>query len=245
MARKKSSLEKFFSFSRHRKRWGGSKFAKAATDYETLKTSLVETTDKQWQKGHQEDIADHIANLRVEFAGKAELLFEHAKLIVLIRREYKAKEMYALFRAMWDKEADYLAENLNMRWLISAADTFADHDDNVADRSVALMTSALATTVKIYETERYITGNEHSKVLQDRVAKLQPDQPQTPLFDGMCLFRVGTDDTLRNLHWRLKPFFDHGPVGKIACTVYNRIQCHDTVFSRFRRMHHRSRTTWW
>ncbi|WP_028735651.1 hypothetical protein [Ciceribacter selenitireducens] len=245
MARKKSSFEKFFSFSRHRKRWGGGKFAVALTDYEPLKTRLVENTDKDWRKGHQEDIAEHIANLRVEFAGKAELLFEHAKLIVLIRREYKAKEMYAQFRAMWDKEADYLAENLNMRWLISAADTFADHDQHIADRSIALMTSAFATTIKIYETERYITASENNTVLQQRVATLQPDQPQTPLFDGMCLFRVGTDDTLRNLHWRLKPFFKQGAVGKIAAAIYERMQINDTAFARLRRLHHRSRTMWW
>ncbi|MCL6707056.1 hypothetical protein M8R20_08595 [Pseudomonas sp. R2.Fl] len=243
MARKKSSFEKFFSFSRHRKRWGGGKFATALTDYEPLKTRLVEDTDKVWRKGHQEDIADHIANLRVEFAGKPELLFEHAKLIVLIRREYKPKEMYAQFRAMWEAESDFLSQNLTTRWLVSAADTVNDFDEDMTERAIAMITSVLTVTMRLYETERYLTASDKTPPLPERLTAL--DGHRIELFDNMKLFNVGYDDTLRNMRWRLDKMFEYGIAGKIARATFLNLQELDTVYARFRALHTRDRTTWW
>ena len=66
-----------------------------------------------------------------------------------------------------------------------------------------------------------------------------------PLFEGMSCFTVGTDDTLRNLYWRLQPFFEIEPAGPILETIWNRFQTNNTTFARLRAMHRRDRTAWW
>ncbi|MDB5525326.1 MAG: hypothetical protein JWM58_3089 [Rhizobium sp.] len=243
MVRRKSRLEALFSLSRYQKRWGAARHTKAIDDFGPLKTSLVEPSDGKAKTGHIKAIDDHLANLRVEFQGRPEILYHHAMLIVLIRREYKVEETYARFRTLWEQEADFLCENLNLRWLISATDTFADHDPDMAARAIAMMVSVFATTIKIYETERFVSGSDALPALPEKIEQLQP--AQVPLFEGMCLFRVGSDDTLRNMRWRLEPFFKHGATGRIAATVYDRMQDNDTAYARFRALHHRDRTGWW
>lgn len=243
MARKKTKFEAFFSLSRHRRRWGAAKHVSNDLSYEALKHSFVEPSQGIPHKGRIESLDQHLANLRVEFAGEPELLYEHAKLIVLIRREYDVRQTYAAFKRLWAAEGDFLCAKLNLRWLISASDTIADHDEQMATRSIAMMTSLLSTTVKIYETDRYISG----RMAEPPKPELVEDVRQTlhPLFDGMALFRVGEDDTLRNMRWRLGPFFGEGISGKIAQEVFARLQVLDTAYARLRNLHTRKRTEWW
>ena len=66
-----------------------------------------------------------------------------------------------------------------------------------------------------------------------------------PLFSGLSCFTVGTDDTLRNMRWRLDPLMEKGPVGLILKTVFDRLQVEDTAYARLRALHHRERTGWW
>ncbi|MFB2550672.1 hypothetical protein [Ensifer soli] len=242
MARKKSRLETFFSLSRHRKRWGGGKHSTLAGDLQPLKERRVEPSDKVHYPGHIASIDDHVANLRIEFAGKPELVFEHAKLIVLIRREFDIPGNYARFRRLWDEETDFLCEHLNLRWLLSAADTFADHDADPTARAIAMMTSVFATTVKIYETDRFIFGRASETPIPERMTDLRENRRH--LFEGMRMFLVGSGDTLRNMRWRLEPFFDQGPAGSLLRTLYDRFQANDTAFRRFAALHERDRTRW-
>lgn len=243
MARKKTKLEAFFSFSRHRKRWGAGKHSRLANDLEPLKHTLIEQSDKVARTHHIASLDEHLANLRVEFAGQPELLYEHGKLIILIRRGFEVAQNYARFRRLWDEESAFLCEKLNLRWLVSAADTIADHDSDMGQRAIGMVSSTLANTVKIYETDRFLFGTSSKEPLPARMEDL--DQNRRNLFDGMRLFLVGSDDTLRNMRWRLEPFFSQGAAGELARTVYDRMQVHDTAFSRLRNLHHRDRTRWW
>lgn len=242
MKRKRSKFENFFSLNQHRKRWGGSKHVATPTDIAALKTNILDGSPVQ-TRGSEKSLDQHLQNLRTEFAGQSELLWHHAKLVVLIRRDVSTRKTYQEFRTLWDTEYEFLCSALNIRWLVSATDTFAEHDPDVATRSVAMMTSMLANLIKMQESERYIVNAKAAQVDPDRVAHLQENL--VPLFEGMSCFTVGTDDTLRNMRWRLEPFFKQGPAGYILETVWTRLQKEDTVFNRFGALHHRKKTQWW
>ncbi|GEK67654.1 hypothetical protein [Paracoccus denitrificans] len=241
--RRKSRIERFFSLNQHRKRWGAWRHVAADPDLAAMRERIVEAGEPV-QTGRTEKSLDlHLANLRREFSGQPELLLHHATLIVLIRREVRPAESLGQFLALWGEEAEFLCGNLNLRWLISAADTFADHAPDVQARAAAMMASLLGNTVKIYESDRYIRGAGVSAPLPKRVERLQTER--VTLFDGMLVFTVGTEDTLRNMYWRLEPYFAAGHAGKILKTVYDRMQVNDTAFARLRALHRRDRTGWW
>lgn len=244
-ARKKSRLERWLSFNQHRKRFGAEKAALALqnSDYSTLKNKLITDVEQTYTHGADKDISQHLHNLRAEFAGQVELLYYHAQLIVLIRREYQVAEQFALFERLWDAESDFLLQHLNTRWLVSAADTFADysHDDSI--RSLALAASLLVNTIKLQETERYLQTAEHLSDDPSRQQQLQTGR--IALFDGTSAFAVGTDDTLRNLRWRLEAVSKLNPMGQVLLELFQRLQLHDTVYQRFRQRHTRAKTAWW
>lgn len=208
-----------------------------------MRENIVQAGEVVQTRGSEKSLDQHLDNLRREFSGQPELCYYHAKLIVLIRREVHLAASVSQFLALWDAQSEFLAGNLNMRWLISAADTLAEHHSDAGFRAVAIMAGLLANTVKIYESERYVTGAAGLAPDRTRIEKLQTDL--VPLFEGMSVFTVGTDDTLRNMYWRLEPFFDTGAPGLILKTIYDRMQIEDTAFARLRALHHRPRTAWW
>ncbi|KUP92841.1 hypothetical protein [Tritonibacter horizontis] len=243
MKRKKSRFEQMFSLSRHRKRWGAAAHAAANAELSTMKTTLIDAGAPVQTRGAAKSLDAHIENLRVEFSGRPELLWHHAKLIVLIRRDFRLQETYAQFRALWDQEGDFLCANLNIRWLISATDTLADHDPDPQVRAVAMMASLLVNAVKVQESERFICDTGSAVPNPAHIERLQTDL--VPLFEGMSCFTIGTDDTLRNMYWRLEPFMETPPAGAILRAIWDRFQVEDTVFARLRALHTRDKTGWW
>ena len=208
-----------------------------------MRDRIIEAGDPAQTHGSEKTLDLHLAKLRREFSGQAELLFHHASLIVMIRREVLLADSIAQFNRLWAQEAAFLCRHLNLRWLISAADTLADHAQDPQARAVAMMASLLGNTVKVGESDRHIHGSEALNPRPERIAALQAGM--VPLFDGLSVFTVGTDDMLRNLYWRLEPYFATGAAGMILKTVFDRFQVHDTAFSRLRALHHRDRTRWW
>lgn len=240
---KPSRLRRVLSLNQHRKRWGARRHAPSDTDLSCLKETIIDFGDAEQTRGSTKSLDQHLENLRREFSGQSELLWHHAKLIVLIRREFQTSQQYAEFRSLWEQEGDFLRENLNIRWLVSATDTFAEHDADPAVRAVAMMASVLVNTVKMQESERFITHSADQSVDPALVARLREEL--VPLFEGMSCFTVGTDDTLRNMMWRLHPFMSVEPVGPILDEIWSRFQVEDTVFNRMRLLHRREKTRWW
>jgi hypothetical protein len=241
--RKPGLLDRLLSFNHQRKRIGASRLVFADPDVTAMKTRLVEVPQGPVVRGADKSLAKHLANLEHEFGGQPVLCYHHARLIVLIRRKVKLNRTVPAFLAIWRAEAPFLCCNLNTRWLTSAADTIAEHDPDPLQRSLALATSVLINTVKIYETERHVTGADSLPPDQGKIDEF--GQILVPLADGMSAFVVGTDDTLRNLHWRMEPMFDEGPAGMILKTVDARMQRLDTAFARLRSLHKRDKTAWW
>lgn len=247
--RRKSAFEKWFSFSRHRRRQGADEHVQQldAQDLSALRDQLI-TGDEQAQYAHgaSVDLSEHLAKVRREFIGQSELLYQHAMLIVLMRRDADVAANYERFKRMWLSQRDFLVKHLDLRWLISACDTFIDHDTDPVMRAVLMNGPLLANTVKLAETERFILG----------VNAETPDQPEAlgalwshrvGLFDGIAGFIPGTDDTLRNMRWRLEAVCQLHPLGALVMEIFERLQRapNDNVYLRFKQRHTREKTRWW
>lgn len=244
--RKKSKFEQWFSFSRHQRRFGADKVYAQFNDVDLdkLKTTRIEGTELTYTHGSAKDLNEHIEQLKQEFVGQPQLNHYHASLIVLIRREVDSQNNYAKFKALWLAERDFLLRSLNIRWLISACDTFIDFDEDACLKATLMNAVVLINTLKLQETERFlcdqsITENpEHQQHLQHQ---------RYALFDGTSAFAVGTDDTLRNMRWRLEKVCEIHPLGQIVIEIFDRLQRdeNNNVYSRFKQRHTREKTRWW
>ena len=233
LKRKKSKFEKFFSFSRHKRRFGASKVMKAQFDENIykLKETIIEGKDINFTHGSDVSITKHIENLKEEFVGQSSLCHYHASLIVLIRREVDLKTNVNLFEDLWKNHENFLLDKLNTRWLVSASDTFLDHSSNATERACALAISTLINTVKLCETEKLIRPS--SSIDLNYLESLNLHDNRVALWDGTSAFAVGTDDTLRNLRWRIDEFVSKYGDGlltpKILKKVFMRLQENETI----------------
>lgn len=244
--RKKSRFENFFSWNQHRKRLGALEASSKleTVDISSLKQKTVKNNVTTYTHGADKNLSNHLRNLGAEFSGESELLYYHAKLIVLIRREHKVDANFNKFNELWDTEGSFLIKKLNTRWLMSAADTFADYSKDPLDKALALSASLLVNTIKLQETERFIQSAETKLDDEDKITILKTRR--VPLFDGTSAFAVGTDDTLRNMRWRLDSTCKRkSATSKILQELFDRIQVHDTVYARFKKRHNRKKTAWW
>lgn len=244
--RKKSKFEQWFSFSRHQRRFGADKVYAQFNDVDldALKKQIIEGKETRYTHGSAKDLNEHIEQLEQEFVGQSVLNHYHASLIVLIRREVDVQNNYAKFKALWLAERDFLIQSLNMRWLISACDTFIDFDEDVTLKAILMNAVVLINTIKLQETERFLC-DQSLIVNQDHQQLLQ--QQRYALFDGTSAFAVGTDDTLRNMRWRLEPICKAHELGQIVMEIFDRLQLeqNENVYSRFKQRHTREKTRWW
>ena len=144
---------------------------------------------------------------------------------------------------LWENESDFLIKSLNTRWLISAADSFIDHDTNPLSRTFAFSAICLVNSCKLCETERIVSNSENIKYEPDIIEKLKKER--IPLFDGTSAFTIGTCDTLRNMRWRLDSIKSELPSFKILKEIFNRINSHNTVYKRMAEHHTNKNTIWW
>ena len=245
MKRYKSKFEKWFSLSRHQRRAGAKKLTgQLSLDFKTLKQQRIPGNNIVYTHGSANDIETHFNALKQEFAGQSELCYTHAKIIVLIRRESMVEKNFQLFQKLWTEEKDFLLKHLNTRWLIAATDTFADYSDDDTIRSLSVACVCLLNTVKLQESERFITNAQQSHDDQEKIKRLDNDE-RFSLFDGTSVFKFGTDDTLRNMRWRINRVSKLNVAGEILLEIFLRLQGFDTVYKRTRDRHTRNKTSWW
>jgi len=243
--RKKSRFEEWFSLSRHKRRRGAKELSgKITTDFTNQKQIIVYGDEVKYTHGSSNDLDEHFETLKSEFAGQTELCYTHAKIIVLIRRDFEAQKHFTIFEKLWQQEKDFLLNNLNTRWLISAADTFADYSNDDSTKSLSVACSCLLNTVKIQESERFITNAQDCADDQEKMTKLDNEE-RFALFDGTSVFKFGTDDTLRNMRWRIDKMAKINIAGEILLEIFKRLQKFDTVYKRSKQRHTRSKTSWW
>lgn len=248
MKREKSAFLKWFSMSRHQRKQGGETLAEQFNemDIAALKHQRIEGESPNYTHGADKDLLSHLDNLKQEFIGQSELCYRLAQLIVLIRREVDLAVNLEHFFRLWQEEADYLVKHLNTRWLVSAADTFADFSEDPVEQAYALATAGLVNAVKLTETERWLRAIDEPL---PSVEGLDMGTKRVALWDGTSAFAVGTDDSLRNLHWRIQRVCQKTRPQPACLAIYHcvfkRLSEHDTVFKRFREAHTRPRTQWW
>ncbi len=213
-------------------------------NYAQLKTQIIEKFDCRFKKKPKTNLDDHFEYLRSEFIGRSELEFFHAKLVVCIRRHLDLDRDLKIYFDLWTKEVDYLCDRLSLRWLISAADTFADHAPDGKSQVLGLAASLLVNTIKLVETERMIQDTVQASDSSKVTSKISDSEMEIPLFDGLTVFRVGRGDMIRNLRDRLLHVSQGDPAGQILREVFARIQAYDTVYHRFRNRHIRKNTMW-
>lgn len=185
------------------------------------------------------NIGSQIATVREEFASKPEILFYHAALISLLRREIDVSEAYVCFEILWKNETEFLREQLDSRWLIAACDTFSDHAQDPVIRTLAMTGSLFFNTIKLYETENWATGRRGQELNYRAVT------PHTQLYDGTSAFLIGSGDLIFNMQKRFTSILDRSePIATIVSELFRRMHMHDTVFSRFRDEHHATHTLW-
>jgi hypothetical protein len=211
-----------------------------------LKTKVLEARpEPSYQKHYapsarwlRNSITEEMYNWRHQFIGRSALEFKHCALIIKIRRNQELQSHLDAFFLAWAEEARFLAKALNVKWLVSACDTFADHSNDDAERATALVASGMLKTIKLYETERLF-----------RVKKLEPaewpDYKPTPLFDGLHSFNIGYGDVVCNFKARIKNFVRRGtPTALILDELFERVCIFDTAFSRLRAEHTHEPTRW-
>jgi len=243
--RDKTRFEKWFSLSRHKRRSGAIALSdQILTDFSQQKQITIVGSQIRYTHGSSNDLDKHFSALRDEFVGQSELCYTHAKIIVLIRRDFKEKNHFAIFKQLWEEEKNYLLKHLNTRWLISAADTFADLSDDDSIKCLSVACSCLLNTVKMQESERFITNADSCSSDKDKIGRLDKEE-RIPLFDGTSVFKFGTDDTLRNMRWRIDKVAQLNIAGEILLEIFLRLQQFDTIYKRAKDRHARDKTGWW
>lgn len=96
--------------------------------------------------------------LAAEFVGKSELAFLNAQLISNLRKRAFPRHAPALFCRLWAEQSDHLLSELDLRWLVSSVQTFAQHGETATQREVGHGLRMLFGLMKLYEFERLFSG---------------------------------------------------------------------------------------
>ena len=110
-------------------------------------------------------------------------------------------------------------------------------------QAILMNAVVLINTLKLQESERYLVHAEDLPIDKIRFESLQKER--LSLFDGVSGFAVGTDDTLRNMRWRLDKICSSHPLGAIVIEIFERAQIEGNVYARFKSLHTRDKTAWW
>ena len=243
--RDKGKLEKWFSLSRHKRRSGAKELSLLiSTDFKTQKQRIIPGDEIVYTHGSSNVLEGHFEVLEKEFSGQSELCYTHAKIIVLIRREFEVENHFKLFEQLWQEEKGYLIKNLNTRWLIAAADTFVDCSSDEAVKGLSIACICLFNTVLMQESERFLTNAEFCQDDKEKQSRLNKAE-RILLFDGAAVFPFGTGDSLRNMRWRIDKVAKQNIAGEILLEIFKRLQKFDTVYKRTKDRHVRDKTGWW
>lgn len=193
----------------------------------------------QSARQHEVRLPDKLVLLQRELQGEPMASLAHAALVVLIRREVALPDALVRYFRLWQSHEALLLEKLNLRWLVSAADTLVDHGRSPQEKAMAYATVLFVNTIKLYETERVF-----SLRLDPKQADHEGPQPHFDM-DGVTAFRVAKGDTVGNMFQRKNRLMgDMGLAGKLLDQAMQRVNRLDTVYARFRKFHTSKAHAW-
>lgn len=156
-------------------------------------------------------------------------------LIVQLRRRNNPEQHWPVFKNLIESNLEQICSELDTRWLVSVADTYADYGTPVEKRN-ALYISMIANFEKLWATNLLMYDLKLNKV---RLEKLKNNET-IPLWDGMYSFNINRGDMTRNLFGRLFDFQKETPVlEKVLETVLERMQNNDTTLANLSKYHGR------
>ncbi len=206
--------------------------------HEQLAQQRISATGRGPARGRQDDLEAHVEGLRPQFEGASELCLHHARLCVKARRGLDPAATIEEFRYLWRTRADHLATSLDSRWLIAAADTFADYG-TPPQRAMGCMISGFFNAFKLTESEWLALGGRPAADALTVAADPEP----TPLWDGMESFRIQRGDMLRNLLERMERICADDPaLGRIQRTLLERARAANSPLGRIMRANRFFRT---
>ena len=126
-------------------------------DLEALKTAVTRATPAP-QNAPNFHIALKIADLSAELQGEPQLVYLHALMIAMLRHDDPPPQAAQTFHRIWREQGEFLLENLDYRWIISALITFGDHGETENQRLVGACMGVFANMVKLYESERLFSA---------------------------------------------------------------------------------------
>lgn len=246
MKRNKSNFEKWFSLRRHQRKIGA-KAASASidTNFREQRNIIISGEEARTPLyGSSNNLEEHLIALREVFIGQSELCYTHAKIIVMLRREFEVEKHFRLLEDLWNKESEFLLKSLDFHWLLSASARFAENAKDQTVSSLGIATTCLQISVRLAESERFLTNSIHCKDDKTKQNRLD-DGERIPLFEDIPVFKFGTDDTVRFLRWQLDKAAKFHVAGEILLEVFKRLQEVDTIYKRARDRHTRNKTGWW
>lgn len=185
----------------------------------------------------------HLVTLQQEFIGQSELNYYHAVLVVLLRRKFQPKKTFQTFTELWETQTQYLTDNLSLRWIVSACDTFIDCDPNPTKKALLLNIITLINTVKVYETQQFLY-QPNAEIDEQQSAMLYAHHKQ--LYAGLTYFRLGKDDTLKHMRQRYQQFYDSEPFATtLLLNVFKRLHDNPTAFTTLKHLHKDENSAWW
>lgn len=250
---------KLITIFRSEKRLGANTIIKTFNDksIEEMKATIITESmcdpEKLTGKPRTKDLFAHLDNIKHQFIGQPELCFYQVALIVLLRREYKPKETFAEFEALWTTQTEFLLKHLSLRWIISACDTFVDRAPDEVRAAILMNATTLINTLRVYETKQFLqlgstNSTELNPVITDNVEALY--RSDMPLYGGLTYFRAGFDDTLKNMRNRYEKFYDIDTLATtILLSVFDKLQTpidnNSNAFTTMRDLHKSERSIWW
>lgn len=185
-------------------------------------------TDVQLPSLQRKDIRNQVNILNYHIRGKSKLNHLNALTISYLRRDTAHTEKARrLFHRIWCEKGILLVNELSTRWLISTLQTFVDHGENEAQRSIGTAGYFYGNMMKIYEGERAIEG-------LDQDAGYAGHEPQTKnQFRGMDRYSVGGSDLMLNTNALALEFAQRDEIaGLVLQEFLLRVKSAENVFSR-------------
>lgn len=96
--------------------------------------------------------------LQHEIQGQARIFHLHAMLIAITRRDDPPAAAITLFHRIWAEHGARMAQEIPVRWMISAATSFSDIGQTGDQRACGMALSVLFDMIKLHDSERRLSG---------------------------------------------------------------------------------------
>jgi hypothetical protein len=126
------------------------------------------------------------------------ILAEIKPLIINLRRKKDTVKNWEIFKSIVFTKIDQICLELDTRWLVSIADTFADYGNDIEKRN-AMFISVVANFEKLWATNLLMYDIAKNK---DKLYELKRNKI-IPLWDGMYSFNINRGDMAPNLFARI------------------------------------------